>query len=412
MRNFFCYRLLGTRGFATGSPILTFFPAPKKDSNFGLEFRCETVKIARMTSLLSMTPSLRASSSRFKCAASAVIACTFALPSLSSAQEAVTDPVGVVTVNVAAGTGTAKARSLISLPLFETEQITGLRTGRITSVTASTISSSVAEWEPGQLSQLVSPYLLRITSGAAEGLTLLISTQVQNTSTTVTIDSGEASLIDLTTLGIATGENGDSFEIIPCDTLLSFFGNPNSSGILGGANANVADVVSITAGDGSFANYYYNTTLNRWARQALGNPDANNVPLRPDNGITFMRLGATPLTFLATGTVPKTNRKVAVRNSGVMNLAAYWPVTRTLSQIGLQTIPGWISASQATTADTVIVGSSTYFFDGTNWRRQALGSPISNPTIEPGQSVLINKRGTLSGVSYLTQIRPYNLQPQ
>ena len=45
---------------------------------------------------------------------------------------ATTDPVGYVTVGITAGTGTTKRNTLFSVPLMETEEITGQVAGTIT----------------------------------------------------------------------------------------------------------------------------------------------------------------------------------------------------------------------------------------------------------------------------------------
>jgi hypothetical protein len=351
-----------------------------------------------------------------------LLSLSIAAPLSYAENTATTDPVGFVTVGITAGTGAAKRNTLFSLPLLETESIAGQVAGTITGVTANTISNANAGWTAGALSQPASPYLIQITSGAAEGRMFLISSSANtdgaiggtaNTSTTVTVSSVDAAQVDLTSLGIVTGT--DTYKIFACDTLSSFFGTPETTGIQGAAAPANADTVTIVF-NGSANTYFYNTgaTPARWSRVAFGNPASGNVPLLPYYGVQYARLTATPLSFVITGSVPTIGRKVSVKNSGSTLLAQYWPADSTLASLGLNTIPGWQSGANASAADTVVLtsngGANTYFYDGTNWRRVAFGNPISNDAlIGVGTTVMISKKGSATGFNTLSQARPYNL---
>lgn len=338
------------------------------------------------------------------------LALTIALPSLH-AQTATTDPVGFTTVNITAGTGTAKRNTFFSLPLLEVPTtFTGKVAGTVTSVTATTISDSSANWAAGSLSQAASPYVVMMTSGGAKGAMFLVSSTAPNTATTLTVSSNDTTQVpNLSTLGVATG---DTYKIFACDTLSSFFGAPSPSGVLGGASQNSADTIIITV-NGSASTYFYSTTLGRWTRVAFGNPSAANVPLLPYYGMQYQRLGNSALSFVTTGSVPTVDRKVQIKNSGVTLLAQYWPAASTLSSLGLQSLPGW-AAGTAQTGDNVLVTSGgstlTYYYDGTNWRRAAFGNPISNNVEIPiGSAVQLSKKGTAAGYVTLTQTVPYSL---
>ena len=329
----------------------------------------------------------------------------------SNAQNATTDPVGFVTVNVTAGTGKAKKTSFISIPLLDIASIQGQASGKITAFTANSLSNSGAGWLAGQLSTASSPFLVQITSGSAKGIILLISSAIANTSTSLTINSDDVVNTNLTTIGLAVG---DGYKIIPCDTLASLFGTPASTGILGGSSQNTADTIQIVY-NGSTKTYFYSTTLNRWTQVTLGNPDASNVPLRPYVGLVYSRLAASPLNLKVTGSVPVTQRKVSVKNSGVTLLSQYWPVASTLASLNIQSIPNWTSAASATNADTVQVNvkgtTKTFFYDGVNWRQVTLGSPIKNTEpIEVGASIILTQKGSTPGYVTYSQQAPYSLQ--
>ena len=350
----------------------------------------------------------------------ASLATSFALPSVK-AQTATTDPVGFVTISVTPGTGSAKKNTLFSVPLMEVESITGQVSGVITGVTATTISNSSAGWAAGALSQPATPYLIQITSGTAEGRLFLIASSANtggaisgtpNTSTAVTVSSVDSAQTDLTTLGIVVGT--DTYKIYACDTLSSFFGTPASTGIQGGTSPNNADTI-VAIVNGSASTYFYSTTASRWARSALGSPDASNVPLLPYYGIQYSRISTAPWSRTVTGSVPVDPRKVAVKNSGNTILSQFWPVDSTLATSGLSAVV--TAGANANTADTVRLTSAgsvnTYFFDGTNWKRQALGSPLANDTPIPiGTAMQIFRRGAASGYTTLNQVVPYasNLQ--
>jgi len=329
------------------------------------------------------------------------------------------EPFGYVKVNIAAGTGTGKRTTFVSIPLLEDASITGKATGRITGVGTTTITAAGAGWTPGQLSAAATPFLLEITSGVAQGRMLLVSTAAANTADTITIAPEEATRTgNLANLGIVAGaENGDTYRIRPVDTLSSFFGTPETTLIRGGTSSSTADTITIVS-NGQSVTYFYNTgvTPNRWSRVALGNPDASNTPIPPYAGVQYARLANTPLEFIVTGKVPSGQREVSIKNSGTTILAPFWPVTQTLAQLALQNTPNWLKASAATSADTIVLsaaGSTTTFFhDGTNWRRSALGNPVANTnTVPVGAAIMINKRSQ-GGAGYAAyeNTAPYNLQ--
>lgn len=330
-------------------------------------------------------------------------------------------PTGYADITVAAGSGTAKKTTLISIPMLEDlpSNLSGSKTGRITGVTSNSITASGAGWTAGALSTAAAPYLVEITSGAATGHMLLISTASANTTDTVTIDTAELARVgDLTALGIvADATNGDTFRIWPGDTLGTFFGTPETTGIQGGGSATDADTVTLVV-NGSATTYFYNSGLTppRWSRVGLGgSADQSNVAIPPYAGVQYARLAATPLEFRTLGRMPVGSRKVAIKNSGTTLLAPYWPVSQTLASLGLQNLSGWKSSSSSSSSDTVVLtangSATTYFHNGTNWRRVGLGSGSADTTIVPaGASIMINKIGTDPGFTIYQHTAPYSFQ--
>jgi hypothetical protein len=330
----------------------------------------------------------------------------------SFAQNATTDPVGFITMNITAGTGAAKKISLISAPLLDVASVNGSVTGSLTGVTSTTLSCTSANWTAGALSQAATPFLIQITSGNAIGSMLLISTTTNNTASTLTINSDDvtAANSDISSLGIAVG---DSFKIIPCDTLSTFLGTPATTGVLGNTTAATADTVIMMV-NGVSSTYFYNSTLARWTKSAFGAADSSNVPIRPNAGFQYCRLGNTALSLTVTGSVPTIARKAPVKNSGITYLASFFPADVTLSSTGLQSLSNWTTGASASVSDTITIFStgisSTYYHNGTNWIKSAFGAANSDSLVIPaGSSVLINQRGAATLSSSFSQSAPYSL---
>ena len=324
-----------------------------------------------------------------------------------------TDPVGFVNVELKPGNGTQKSTNVISLPLHPLqEDIEGLSVGVINEVTSNSIQVLNAGWSNGSLSNLATPYLFKISSGNAEGLILPISTTNLNTSDRLYLNvnfGGEG--IDLTSLGITTGINGDKFEIIPCDTLSSLFGTPETTGIIGGTNALNADTIIVFSL--SWDVYFYSTNTESWVKSTFGFPNADNLVLHPDFAIIYERISPEPLYLTLVGSVPTEQKNVAVKNSGITFLVSGWPVDTTLGQAGIEQLSGWQSGTNASTADSVIIRSDlgiweTFFYDGAEWKKSIFGFPTadSQPLIT-ASGLIINRLGSNLGLSQLTQPVPY-----
>ncbi len=324
------------------------------------------------------------------------------------AQEITSNPVGSVTINVAAGSVAGRAISVVSLPLSGAATASGAMKGTLTMVTSNTLANSAAGWTAGELSNASSPHVIRITSGTAKGRSFLISTGTANTSTTLTIDPEDLSLLNFIDAGISAG---DSYEIVACDTLGSVFGTPESTGVLGAANSNSADVIQVLV-QGQYRQYYYNTNRKAWLRVG---PEtvSTNVPLRPDAAVIFSRAGQTALRFTIGGPVPLIERKALVRNSGATLLSNWWPVETTLGASGISELPGWIKSSSPEAADTVQVNISgawrKYYHNGTQWLRVGPNTPSNNVVLNVGDGVLIGKQGSQTGANTVQQNLPYNL---
>lgn len=332
-----------------------------------------------------------------------------ALATSASATTATTDPVGFVTVNITAGTGTGRVSSPISVPLSNPANVSGQVAGVITGLTANSISNINAGWVDGQLSSATSPTLISITSGNASGRVFIVSSSVNNTSTQLTIDSSDLGSTDLTSLDIAVGT--DTYELLQGETLSTLFGLDGSE-ILASTTAANADQVVLRI-SGSNRNYYLSnsTTPNQW-RRVGPNTASNNVVVKPDTGVIFTRLKAEGLSLTFTGEVPTSQREVLVAYSGVTTLSTGWPTDQSLGALGINSIPGWTNGSNGDQVQFLVSGSPrNYYYDaGTSqWRRVGPNTGSNSVVIPLGTVYNVIKKGTASGSTEVTQNPPYSL---
>lgn len=311
-----------------------------------------------------------------------------------------TVPVGGMSVNIVGGSVAGPFTTSFSIPLLDTPGSIGAGVGRITSVTSTTITSTGAGWTSGALASAAAPYACRITSGAAAGVTFTITANTEDTISTTEVD--------LSTLGLIAGASGDSFRLIPVDTLFTLFG---SNTLLGATNSTDADIVTLSRV--SQLSYYYNTSLNQWVRTTGLTTNRNNIPIPQDTVVSITRKSS-GMTLRFPGRVPDVRFKLAVPNAGTLYTHTGFPTDVTLGVLSLQTaLPGWVSSASSANADTLTVGvgvtSLTYFHNGTNWQRTSgLTTNRDSISIAAGTPIIIFKRGNASGVTYWTRNLPYS----
>ena len=236
-----------------------------------------------------------------------------------SAQPATSRPVGYLVQTIPAG----QSRSF-SIPFDADLSSQPGAVGRLTAVGATYIENSAAAWTPGAFSTSAAPYFVRLTSGTQAGRVFRIVSPANTATRHDLANDG----IDLTTLGLAVGvTTGTSFEIVPGDTLATFFGTTavgDSLVVQGGGDALSADLIQVWGG-AAWLNFYYNTTWSRWARDSdtIGDPSRNAFLLRSDRGLMLSRRGATPLTLAVVGRVLATpQRAVHARSENALTFLA------------------------------------------------------------------------------------------
>ena len=324
----------------------------------------------------------------------ATTACGLWLTPVTAQTTATTDPVGAMTVTIPAGSPTVRSLSFLSFPLLAPPQgIQGVSSGDVSLVGADFIEIIGANWSPGQLSFPDLPFFVRFTSGEAKGLTLLVSSSTPNTSIKLFFDESVLEGLTLVELGVASG---DSFSIFAADTIRSAFGD-ESNGITGGSGIDDADMVQMYR-DGAWERYFFDNSRSEWVQLRRGFPSVDNVPIAPQSAVLFSRVGNTPLSFTLSGSVAN-DRLETVVPAGVSFIGTGRPTQTTISDLGLENIPGWKADSEFENSDTVDIyldgAWNRYWFDGTNWRQFRRGFPVSDDVeLSSGMGIVLNRRYT------------------
>jgi hypothetical protein len=314
-------------------------------------------------------------------------------------QSAVSRPVGYLVHTIPAG-----QTASFSIPFDPDVSSLPNAARRVSTLGANYIESEGAAWSLGAFSAPASPYAVRFTSGQASGRIFLVSSTA-NTASRLYLDTDG---LDLSSLQIESGAAGASFEILPADTLATFFGS-NTPGdalvVQGSADARGADLVQLWAGSG-WKRYYFNTLWNRWALDSDTEVDAsrNNALLRPDRGIMITRRRDTPLVMAVVGRVLAVpHRAVQLGNENLQSLlATMQPGDTTLGRLALQRsdrVAGWRSSSDPAQADILSVWSGatwlSFFYNDSAGYWQRVGDSGSNRdefVIRAGVPVFMQRR--------------------
>lgn len=303
-------------------------------------------------------------------------------------------PLGGMTVNVP--TGQTRA---VSLPLIHAAVGAGAVLGRVGGVGANFLDVPSANWAPGGFSDVANPHYLRFRGGALAGR-LMVVNSTANTDSRIFVNNDGT---DLTQAGIASGPNGDAYELVLADTLNSLFGRTT---LHGGVNAVSADNVQVWGG-ASWLVFYFNTTRERWElnTDTAATPKRDNFILRPDRGVMIVRRGSSDLTLRLTGRVPEVAPRHVHSRPGNSFLSDGLPVDITLSALGLRVnTTGWqdsaTAAAAPSSADLIQVwgGASwlVFYFDSVKgrWHLNADGpaSPSrDNFVILAGRPIMVRR---------------------
>ncbi len=315
-------------------------------------------------------------------------------------QEGRSRPVGYLVQTIPAGQTTS-----FSVPFDSDVSSLASSVGKLTAVGVNYFENSAATWTPGAFTTADAPYFVRITSGTHTGRTFRIVSPANTATRLYVADDG----IGLATLTLATGADGTRFEIVPGDTLGTFFGTttPVNTLVLQGGTAPLeADLVQVWGG-AAWLNFYYNTTWQRWARDTdlISDPSRNSFQLRSDRGMMITRRAATPLDLVVVGRVLNTpQRAFHARNDNALTFLATMQASDiTLGALALQSSTrslDWKGAADPANADTLLVWSGStwfsFFYNSTVSHWQLVGDATNRDPflIRAGTPVFVLRRGT------------------
>jgi hypothetical protein len=302
-----------------------------------------------------------------------------------------TVPQGDVPINVAASNSSNACATVDNLPVDR---------NLIQAVTASTLTVPAANVS-SSWGNAATPFALRLLSGSGSGATFPITAVNGNV---LTLATQGVDLTSMTGMGVAVG---DTYEILPQDTLASLFGATGGS-FLTGPGASSADNVDLYIPTGVLT--YFNNGTN-W-HQAGSLLNQNNVLLPPGSGWIIVRRGATPLTFYLVGRVPEVALRLFTPPGGFALLSSPYPTPMTLAQTGFASASGWQSGPSPSVTDIIETyngsGWLTYYYNGTHWRQA--GSLLnqdssSNPA---GQIFYVSRQSSPSpNLSFVLQPLTY-----
>lgn len=302
------------------------------------------------------------------------------------AQEVRSRPVGYLVQTIPAG----QTRSF-SIPFDADLSSLANSIGRLTAIGGDYLENSAATWTPGAFSSADAPYFVRLTSGTNAGRSFRIVPPANTATRLYIADDG----VGLTDLGLVTGASGTSFEIIPGDTLATFFGTTTGGDTLvvqGSGDPVAADIVQVWGG-AAWLNFYYNTVWQRWARDTdvITDVSRNSFLLRSDRGLMLTRRGSTALELAVVGRVLNTpQRAVHARTENALTfLATMQAANTTLGTLALQSntrTTAWRGAATSTDADLLLVWSGatwfSFFYNSTAGHWQLVGDATNRDTFE------------------------------
>ncbi len=327
-----------------------------------------------------------------------VLALAVACLGTAQAEVAYTPPVGAEVLTIDGGTPAAPVTTPLALTLTDRPAASGRLRGAITAVSGSTLTVSGAGWTASALADPAYPYDVLLVTGSGAGARLAVTA---NTADTLTVTGR-----DLATLGVAVS---DQYQLVPVDTLDSFFG---SDTFLGGTDATAADIVAL--GEQGRARYYYNTTNSRW--QLVGGDATNRGATRlPPNGMIAVVRKAAAFNLTLLGAVPITRTNIPVANVGNTYTHTGFPTAVSLGNLALQDqLTGWVSHTDTAQADLLAVATGAswvnYFHNGTNWQRTPGSSASRDAVVIPaGTPIRIIKRNGTTGSTPLILSLPYSL---
>ncbi len=335
----------------------------------------------------------------------------FTLVPVSNGQ-VVTVPVGFVKfIPEPSPDGTARKYTVGSFPLQGAAKWAG--TVNLEPVGNAIVGTNAAWAGYGPAADGFVTHVIRFTSGLAQGRIFPISALTNATTATVVLPPS------VTNLGTSVNA-GDSFEIVPVNTLKNVFGSTAATVKLQqSAVKGSADLVYLWH-DTIWIAYWFDGT--RWISQYEGFADIGNTPILSDEGIWVARRSTGAIEYTVSGTVPipPSLSLEVLGASGLTRKFTFvsnpFPADMTLAGLNFSTLPNWLTSLTQSTADIVYRWNGTawiaFWHNGTQWINQEDEVGSSNNTPVPaGSGVWVARRSPAPAgeTDFASIVRPYSL---
>jgi hypothetical protein len=307
----------------------------------------------------------------------------FASLALASITTLSAQTVGYVSTNI------TNSVNFISLGFEGTSTVTGT----IDSAGTSTLTDT------GAFGPVTLPSVVRITSGAGEGLVFNILSKDSNT---LTVANNSVPNIS------AIVTSGNSYVVYGAQTLNSYFG---LTSFTKASTSSVADNVLIYNGV-TWVTYYFDTDDNFW-RTTASATDAGGTVLVPNQAFLFVRKNTSlPLTLLTSGTVIDTKAGSYFPVSGLFVLGNQIPTNSTLGTIGLQLNAGWKRRNGSTSfaqADQVFIWNGVAYINAayndltSRWENSG-GTDVSSTAINAATGLLVSRKGNGTAFTFTQEL--------
>lgn len=335
---------------------------------------------------------------------------------------ATTDPVGFITLNIAAAPPAGEQLSYKALGLSRPVEYQGAAEVAANSGGNSVVTDNDATWandqfNPPAATADTATYYLEIARPAG------LATAVPGEGTTFDILATDSATKTITLAGnLPTGVAGSSsvtFKIRKYWTIGDVFGAANEAGLGAGAQGEADDVMIYSPQTGQFNNYYYRLGGiggSGWRNSNTG-AVATNQKIYPEDGVLVRRRQTGDLNVTLAGAV-KTGTTSSAVFSGINVLGNVYATAMTLGSSGLYTgdaNTGVLGGAQGEADDVLIYDQETHAYrtyyyriggiGGSGWRSSDDGSIATDVSIAAGSAIVVRRRGA-TGFNWVAPQHP------
>jgi len=310
--------------------------------------------------------------------------------------QAVTDPVGFITLNVHGG-GSVSTPKLSLLSPTLTRPI--LYQGVITNISTTTITVSGTPWAVGAFNGANGSHYVEIISTAVPARSGTMSDIVSTPTSNTVVTAGD--------LSVNQAAVGDTIRIRKDVTIADVFGANNTAGLLASDDPATADEILIYNGASSTSYFYYTGDIDfpaGWYQSSSFAP-SSTVPIAPNEAVVIKRKAAAALSITSAGTV-KTGNTIMAVTDGLNVLGTSSATGITLANSGLYTgsqTTGIKASDDPATGDEVILYTtgapiSYFYYTGdidfpAGWYQSSSFAPSGNINIAAGTAFVVRRKG-------------------